>query len=934
MLSLQFTQFTRRVIPLVAVVSLALVGFTPILVAIGEEVTTPDPRLTEADTAFAAGVKLVQEGSPESLQQALVELNQALILYQQLGLGSQAAETFLGLGLVYKTLGDLRASLEAYQEALSYYQSSDRILDAAYSLNQIGKIHYELGNYQKAVEVYQQAIIFYTQGGDLRGKAYALNNLGAVYEPLGKFQEALEAYTQALELHERANNRVGLASSLNNLGLLYDALGNFELSLDYYKRSLSLWQELNDVRGEASTLNNIGLYHESQDDFQPALQSFQQALGRYQEIGDLRGEATTLNNIGFTYTRLENWNAAQQSYQQALPLWEEIGNRSGLGSTLNNIGVVSAALGEFDRALEFYQQALVIRQEIGDRSREALSLYRIAIAQRELGNQDDSLMAIQAAIEIIEDLRTHVVSQDLRTSFFASKQEYYEFYIDLLMDFHQQNPGQGYDGLALAVSERAKARSLLDLLAEISGEVQGGIDPQILAEKQQIQQQLAAAEERRIQLLSQQHTDSQKTAIDNELEQLLIKYRSILGQIRATSPRYAALTKPEPLNLAEIQESVIDKDSVLLAYFVGEKRSFLWIVTHNYISSYELPGREVLEAETKRFRDSFIFGNLRIRRTLAENAGKNLGQILLEPLSNYTDKSRVLIVPYGVLNFVPFVALAYQSSDEEYRPLIITREVVTLPSASALAVLRNELFGRQPAERYLAILADPVFGTNDERLHNNNEITSTSLPPDLEQSARESGILFDRLPFTQTEAEQIVSLFPAESFSKEYGFAATREVAISDKMSQYRIIHYATHGILNSQNPELSGLVLSLVNPDGQPVNGFVRLHDIFNLNLPADLVVLSACETGLGQQVRGEGLVGLTRGFMYAGAARVVVSLWSVDDQATAELMVLFYRYMLDNGLSPAAALRQAQIEIWQNSQWHSPYYWAGFTIQGEWQN
>lgn len=934
MLSLQFTQFTRRVIPLVAVVSLALVGATPILVAIAEEVTTPDPRLTEAETAFAAGVKLVQEGSPESLQQALVQLNQALLLYQQVGLGSQAAETWLGLGLVYKSLGDLRASLEAYQEALSYYESSDRILDAAYSLNQIGKIHYELGDYQKAVEVYQQAIIFYGQGGDLRGKAYALNNLGAVYEPLGKFQEALEVYTQALELHEQANNRVGLASSLNNLGLLYDALGNFELSLDYYKRSLSLWQELEHAEGEASTLNNIGLYHESQDDFDEALRSFQQALRRYQQIGDRRGEATTLNNIGFTYTRLENWNAAQESYQQALPLWEEIGNRSGLGSTLNNIGVVYAALGEFDRALEFYQQALVIRQEIGDRSREALSLYRIAIAHRANGNQDDSLSAIQAAIEIIEDLRTNVVSQDLRTSFFASKQEYYEFYIDLLMELDQQNPGQGYDGLALAVSERAKARSLLDLLAEMSGEVQRGIDPQMLAEKQQIQQQLAATEERRIQLLSQQHTDSQKNAIDRELEELLIKYRSILGKIRATSPRYAALTQPEPLNLAEIQERVIDKDSLLLTYSIGEKRSFLWAVTYNSISSYELPGREVLEAETKKFRDSFILGNLRIRRSLAENAAKKLGKILLEPLSNYQDKTRVLIVPDGVLNFVPFVALAYQSSDEEYRPLIITREVVTLPSASVLAVLRNEILGRKPAERYLAIFADPVFGINDERLDNTNGINSTSLPPDLEQSARESGILFDRLPFTQMEAEQIVSLFPAESFSKEYGFRATREVATSDKMSEYRIIHYATHGILNSKNPELSGLVLSLVNSEGQPVNGFVRLHDIFNLNLPADLVVLSACETGLGQQVRGEGLVGLTRGFMYAGAARVVVSLWSVDDQATAELMVLFYRYMIQNGLSPAAALRQAQLEIWQNSQWHSPYYWAGFTIQGEWQN
>lgn len=937
MLWFRFMQFTRRAMPLVAVFSFALVGFTPILVAIAEEseeVTTSDPRITEAKAAFAEGVKLVQEGTPESWEAALVQLNQALQLYQEVELPFSAAETFLGLGLVYKNLGDLRSSLEAYQGALSYYENSDRILDAAYSFNQIGKIHYELGNYQNAVAAYEQAIILYGKGEDTRGQAYALNNLGAVYEPLGNYQQALEVYNQALDLHQQANNMAGLASSLNNLGLLYDTLGDFQLSLDYYQQSLNLWEQLDQPQGEASTLNNIGLYHDSQDNLNQALESYQQALGRYQKIGDRRGEATTLNNIGFTYTRLENWNAAQESYEQALPLWQEIGNRSGLGSTLNNIGVVYAQQEKFNQALEFYQQALVIRQEIGDRAKEALSLYRIAIAQRGLGNQEDSLEAIKGAVTIIEDLRTNVVNQDLRTAFFASKQEYYEFYIDLLMELHEQDSERGYDGLALEVSERAKARSLLDLLAEMGDDIQRGIDPQQLAQKQQIQQQLAATEERRITLLSQEHTEAQKTAIDDEMERLLMAYRNILSDIRTTSPRYAALTQPEPLTLAEIQEQVIDQQSLLLTYFIGEKRSFVWAITYNSIDSYELPGREILEAETKKFRDSFIFGNLRIRRTLAENAAHSLGKILLEPIKNYQDKTRLLIVPDGVLQFVPFVGLASQPEGEKYKPLIVEKEVVTLPSASALAVLRREVSGRQPAKKNLAILADPVFGSNDERLGGITAISKTPLPPDLERSARESGVLFDRLPFTQTEAEQIISLFPAEDATKEFGFSATRQIATSEEMSQYRIIHYATHGILNSQTPELSGLVLSLINSQGEPLNGFLRLHDIFNMNLPADLVVLSACETGLGQQVRGEGLVGLTRGFMYAGAARVVVSLWSVDDQATAELMVSFYRNMIENSLSPAAALRQAQIEIWEKSQWNSPYYWAGFTIHGEWQN
>jgi len=210
-------------------------------------------------------------------------------------------------------------------------------------------------------------------------------------------------------------------------------------------------------------------------------------------------------------------------------------------------------------------------------------------------------------------------------------------------------------------------------------------------------------------------------------------------------------------------------------------------------------------------------------------------------------------------------------------------------------------------------------------------------PSDLERSARALGVLDEkgtipRVPFTRQEAEGILALVPKQAALRALDFAANQTTATSGKLARYRMIHFATHGLVNDQDPELTGLVLSLVGERGQSLDGFLRLGQIYNLRLPVELVVLSGCNTGLGKDIRGEGLIGLARGFMYAGAARVVVSLWEVNDRATAELMVHFYKGILKDGLRPAAALRAAQVTMWRQKQWRSPYYWAAFTLQGEW--
>jgi CHAT domain-containing protein len=312
---------------------------------------------------------------------------------------------------------------------------------------------------------------------------------------------------------------------------------------------------------------------------------------------------------------------------------------------------------------------------------------------------------------------------------------------------------------------------------------------------------------------------------------------------------------------------------------------------------------------------------------------------------------RLVVVAPGALSYLPFAALPAPGDEKrpagDYEPLIAKHEVVSIPSASVLSIIRREMAGRQRVTKAVAVLADPVFEESDPRLESAKKGNSSGEAPaapvaDAEFSELTRAIRtmnfsdgragFTRLPFSRQEAEGIIALTQEGTGLKATDFSASRDLAMSQELNQYRILHFATHGLLNSERPELSGLVFSLVDQEGKPQDGFLRLHEIYNLQLNADLIVLSACETGLGKEIKGEGLIGLTRGFMYAGAPRVVASLWNVDDLATAELMKLFYQGLLKDGLPAGAALRAAQLELSGQKRWASPYFWAGFVLHGEW--
>jgi CHAT domain-containing protein/Tfp pilus assembly protein PilF len=903
---------------------------------------------------------------------ALDRCNEALPICRELGDRNGEAITLTNIGTVYWSLGEMRNALAKFSEALPISRAVGDRIGEADNINNIGVIYQELGELHQALEKFEEALQKYRAAGARNGEGDALNNIGAIYIDFGERQKALEILNEALKISRIVGDRNGVAITLSGVGVLYRELGELEKSLEKYGEALLISRELGDRSAEAEALSGIGAVYLSLKDWEKALETYNKELTIRRATGNRNREAITLNNIGNAYRYSGDLQKALEKYDEALRLGREIGSRLVEAFALHNSGTIYRLLGETQKALENYSEALNIRRETGRRDGEASSLLGIARVEQVRGDLFQARQAIEQAIGIVESLRISIQGQDLRASYFASRQEYYESYIHILMEQHKQNSAAGFDAAAFAVSERARARSLLDLLAESRVDIRQGVDSSILERERSLRRLLNAKAAAQIALSNRKHTPAQAETAAKEIASITDEYEELRAQIRARSPRYAALTQPQPLGVSEIQQQTLDSDTLLLEYSLGDDASYLFMVSQTSITAHRLPKRAEVEAAAIRLRDLLTapqpqpgdteakyWARVKEAREGYWTQAAVLSRMLLGPVGSQLGKKRLAIVADGALQYIPFASLPAPSTgnDEgrnsaaEPRPLIFEHEIVSLPSASTLATLRREMAGRKPAAKSLAVLADPVFTDDDARVRHDvakagakektisadsDETEVVSQP--VSRSGRETGVIgaegaFGRLLSTRREATAILALVPERERMQALDFEASRTTALRPELGEYRLVHFATHGLLNNVHPELSGIVLTLVDKEGHQQDGFLRLQDIYNLKLPAELVVLSACQTGLGKEIKGEGLIGLTRGFMYAGAPRIVASLWKVDDRATSELMKRFYQGMLGpEALSPAGALRQAQLSIWKQKQWREPYYWAAFVLQGEW--
>jgi CHAT domain-containing protein/tetratricopeptide (TPR) repeat protein len=881
---------------------------------------------------------------------------------QRLRLQAQALNN---IGEIYYSVPNIKLALDFFGQSLeSWVAAGDRAGQALTCLN-IGYAQTDTGNLHEGLEQFKRASILWSEVEDYRGQALSSTAMGGVYSFLGEGQSALDSHQQALDMLQKMGDQQGVAATLNGIGKVYEDMNEPSRALDCYNQSLKIYQEIHNREFESLTRYYIGRVYRSMGENQEAFSFYNESLRLSREVPNLRIQAYALKDIALINGISGRTQSALQQYNEVLELFDKIEDRRGQAYTLHSIGRIYYRLNDAEAALSNYKKALDLMRAVQDRRGEIAILYNMARAERDRGNADEALRYLDASIKAIEFLRARIVNQDLRASYFASAQSHYDLYINLLIDKHRSSPGAGFEAAAFEASERARARLLLEMLEEAKIDIRQGIDPALLKKESYLQQLLNAKAEGQTRLLNGKHTEEQAQVIAKELDTIIFDYQKVKAEIKAKGSRYASFTQPELVTLKQVQQELLSPDTLLLEYFLGEERSFLWAITPSSINQFELPKREEVESLAYEVCDLLTARNVRPKDETIEQrrmrlakaakqyseAASKLSHVLLGQLPPTLRSKRLLIIPDGALHHVSFAALPIISEGagraQKEIPLVINHEIITLPSASTLTMLRKEITTNEPTPNVIAVIADPVFDSDDVRVikkgrppasenQSGNDARSIERG-DLKKALRDTGgrdgpEKLSRLLFTRLEAEEILKLVDRSTSKKAVGFKASKATATSHELALFQIVHFATHGIADSAHPELSGIILSLVDEHGTAQDGFLRLHEIYNLKLPAKLVVLSACETGLGKQVRGEGLIGLTRGFMYAGAARVIASLWSVRDEATAELMKRFYSGMLKEGKTASAALQAAQASMWSDSDWKSPYYWAGFIIQGEW--
>ncbi len=949
------------------------------------EGTGQERNLITAKLAFNQGSLQLRSGEPEPTRAAIVTIKRALEIFTAEGDLLMQVQALITLGRASQTLVDRKQALGYFEQALNLSRNiSDRNLEAD-ALAGVATASFGIFNDPRWLDSLNQALEMKVETGDLVGQAHILNSFAALYYGLNNYQRSLEYRYKALALYRNLGYKAAEFNTLLAVGTALNSLGERQRSLDYFQQALSISQHYRNQGWEAEALAKIGGIYYSFVDYPTALKYYKQALLLSQAAKDRYTESGLLSGIGSAYLAMGQYSEARNFLKQAMQIAAEEGKPELEIGVLRNLALAEGHLGEPEKARDYFKHELQLVRAMGSRSAEALTVYVWGEFERDQGNYEAALELLSAGLKIRESFLSTIVARELRASSFARMRAMYEVYTDTLMLMHKRNPEKKYNEEALRISEMTRVRSLVEILGESQSNILEGVDAGLLETERRIQQQLNAKADDLFQLQLNKTDDEQLQKVTRELNELTAKAREIEYRIRTTAPHYVALTRPTTLCAKEIQEQILDDDTVLLEYMLGRKRSYVWAVTKDSISSYELNGQVGIGLATQNVYKQLTARNKCVQFETVEErqeritqadqnfrkAAAELSRMLLAPVAKHLNKKRLLIVCDSALQYIPFAALpspntgcrmavggegtsnneqnrqpkgaGFATADAvvrgglaaDYRTLSDEHEIINLPSASTLAMLRQELVGRKSAAKILAIFGDPVFDKTDSRLQ--STLASTIQRLNVERSqmigkGQESPVTaLSRLPFTRKEVETISALVPANQKKVALDFESNHTAATDSSLSQYRYIHFATHAVVDSARPELSGIALSRFNKYGQEQESFLRLNDIFNLRLPAELVVLSGCSTGLGRELRGEGLIGLTRGFMYAGAARVMVSLWDVNDEATAEFMTRFYRAMLVQKLTPAAALKATQTSMAKDKRWSAPYYWAAFVLQGE---
>ncbi len=813
-----------------------------------------------------------------------------------------------------------------------YGPAAARYREAAAALARAGERYWELvvrsnavscllytARADEAIGEYRVILRSARESGDRRFEGAALYGLGTAYMHQGEIQLALSQFQATLEVLPKDDPQTR-PLALHNLALLYSRyFQDPDRARELLVAALALYRPaevFTHAAWKARSLRLLGLVAKQQGRPEDARRDFAAALEMPTGF-DGCGRATALASLALLEDRAAEREPADARMSEAFDLVEK--NTCPLEQvTLERIaGTLAEGRGEPDRALAAYERERDLAAEQGDRSGLADALTAVARAEHALGRDRQALASNARALSILEAVRPTVLRDDLRTAFFSTAQDAFDLQIALQTDL-------GLDEEAWATAEQARAQALRDLLLESGAGLGSHADPALAERERSLQRQLNYLDST-ARSLRGEALQARRREIDARVAQL----ETARGEIRRASPAYAALTAPRSLSLAAVRRGLLDDDTLLLEYRLGEEASWLWTVSREGFASFPLPPRREIEPAAREAG--------RWLRSL-DWPGSNppalceLARQVLAPAARLLGARRLVVVADGALETVPFAALPDPASAgpcSEAPPLVAGHEIVDLPSVATLAAQRRLLAKREPAPGWLAVVADPVYGPGDGRLARSGP-GATAARTAATRGGGSSG-RFRRLPYSGEEAAAVLAGLPPDRVFSATGFDASKATVSGGALAGFRVLHFATHGALDAEQPLLSFLALSNRDRRGRPVDGALYAHEIYDLDLPAELVVLSACDTALGRPVRGEGLVsGLPRAFLYAGAARVMVSLWQVEDRSTRDLMERFYRGLLHRGLAPGRALQEAQRSLWLAGK--PPRQWAAFVLQGDW--
>lgn len=862
--------------------------------------------------------------------------------------------------------GEAGEALIHLENALRLYKGGDKWGEAA-THDLLGDLYDQQGRYGLALEHFQSALKIYT---DTKHAEYNANlmlaKIGNMYYRQGDFPAARAAYDR-MEVKKPGSKAKGLLGALGGVAVgqtsdnrgveigaptVGSALSAKEIFDHYRKTIIYAGYEI----GLGRVDYRAGSLKDAKDHFEHALSATKNNLPGIGNLGQTRrfriAARTSLGDVALK----------QGSYKDAVDIFDDASKEARKEKRLDLIWPAQRGLG---RSLW-----LLASEEKDARKKEKL--------------RTEAFRAYDAALESIEELRAGSVRADeAHTSFLATTKDVFDEASSALAEMAlmsaQPASSKAFEGSALdyaakafEVAERGRARSLLDLLGETGTNIREGVPPELFKRKQEnLDQQALVAQLLMGVALSDKPLSVE--GLEKAAERLQIEEGSIENQIRAESPRYKTLTSTQPLTLPQVQQQVLDDGTALLEYSLGTDASYLWAVTKTAVRIFKLPARAELNTQADDLRRQILPPDtgrslleltpddkqrgLAVRRRVVGGAAAaftaasyKLYKSILEPAIAMVGARRLLIVADGTLSFVPFDALVTAPGGTDYSTLpylVKANETVYAPSASVIDAVRRQASGNAAATSpAILLIADPIFDLGDERAKNlpgartpadaSRGLFVTSAAGDVAGIEKEipANFVIKRLKGTRDEADEIERTARTAGLRTEkwLDLDASEENAHERDLKPYSIVHIATHGFLDAKHPQFSGMVLSLVgNKGGQ--DGFLRTEEIFNLRLGSPLVMLSACETGLGKEKRGEGVMGLTRGFMYAGAPAVGVSLWSVDDVSTALLMSDFYKALLKkDGARATGSLRTARLNMIAARTYSSPYYWAPFVLIGDW--